>query len=38
MATQMAAAVTAAWSEWEQSGDAAAWEAAVGDGIVDAAG
>jgi Arc/MetJ-type ribon-helix-helix transcriptional regulator len=28
----------AAWSEWEQSGDAAAWQAALADGIVDATG
>lgn len=27
----------AAWSEWEASGDHAAWEAAVGDGIAHAA-
>lgn len=27
----------AAWQEWEASGDAAAWEATVGDGLTDAA-
>ena len=30
-------AYAAAWDEWEDSGDAAAWEASLGDGIVDAA-
>ncbi|QDQ96075.1 ribbon-helix-helix domain-containing protein [Tomitella fengzijianii] len=27
----------AAWSEWESSGDAAAWESVAGDGLADAA-
>lgn len=26
----------AAWEEWEASGDAAAWEGTVGDGVSDA--
>jgi hypothetical protein len=26
-----------AWDEWEASGDAAAWESTVDDGLVDAA-
>lgn len=28
---------TAAWDEWEASGDAAAWEATAADGLADAA-
>jgi Arc/MetJ-type ribon-helix-helix transcriptional regulator len=27
----------AAWAEWEESGDRAAWEATAGDGLPDAA-
>ena len=27
----------AAWEEWESSGEGAAWEVTVGDGLVDAA-
>ena len=27
----------AAWAEWETSGDQAAWESAVADGVADAA-
>lgn len=28
----------AAWADWESSGERAAWEATVGDGLADAAG
>jgi Arc/MetJ-type ribon-helix-helix transcriptional regulator len=31
------AAYAAAWDEWEASGDAAAWETSLADGLVDAA-
>lgn len=31
-------AYAAAWAEWEASEDATLWDAASGDGIVDAAG
>lgn len=27
----------AAWAEWEESGDQAAWESTAGDGVADAA-
>jgi Arc/MetJ-type ribon-helix-helix transcriptional regulator len=30
-------AYAAAWEEWEQSGDATAWEALAADGLADAA-
>ena len=30
-------AYEAAWDEWEASGDAAAWETTLADGLVDAA-
>ena len=32
-ASQLGPAYAAAFDEWEQSGDAAAWDAVVGDGI-----
>ena len=32
-AAQLGPAYAAAFDEWEQSGDAAAWDAVVGDGI-----
>jgi hypothetical protein len=33
----LADAYAAAWDEWESSGDAAAWDSALADGLVDAA-
>ena len=30
-------AYAAAWEEWESSGDAAAWDSTLADGLVDAA-
>jgi Arc/MetJ-type ribon-helix-helix transcriptional regulator len=32
-ASELGAAYEAAWDEWDQTGDAGAWDAVVGDGL-----